>query len=275
MALTLKVVPPSQGARWVREGFVQFGRRPLAYTLLFVGFLMAAMLLAIVPYIGGVLQMMSLPLLSLGFMIATREAAHGRPFGPLAFIAPLRGPRERRQSLLVLCALYGAGAVLILLAVDAMSGQAMMRLQELIARSDSTPEEVDALLSEPGITTALFIGGLLAALMSLPFWHAPALVHWAGQKPGQALFSSTLAVWRNKGAFLVYGLTWTGVIFAFGTLTALVFGLFGARQLAAMAALPAGLMFSTAFYASLLATFDDSFGTTTGEPETRAAASGA
>lgn len=263
MALTLQVVPPLQGARWVREGFVQFTRRPLAYTLLFVIFLIAAMLLALVPLVGGLLQMMSLPLLSLGFMIATQDAQRGRPVGPQAFLAPLRGPRERRQSLLSLCVLYGVCAVLILLAVDALSGQAMLRLQQLVGQGDSTPEEVDALLGESGVTTALFGGGVLATLLSLPFWHAPALVHWAGQRPGQALFSSTLAVWRNKGAFLVYGLTWTLLIFAFGTFTALVFGLLGARQLAAMAALPAGLMFSTAFYASLLATYEDCFGTST------------
>jgi hypothetical protein len=38
----------------------------------------------------------------------------------------------------------------------------------------------------------------------VPFWHAPGLVHWGSQGVGQALFSSTLAVWRCRGAFVVY-----------------------------------------------------------------------
>ena len=260
MALTLRVVPALQGARWVRDGFVQFARRPLAYTLLFVMFLLAAMLLAVVPFVGGVLQMMSLPLLTLGFMIGTRQAQLDRPFGPQVFLQPFRGDASRRRSLLQLCMAYGAAAVAILLLVDAMSDQAMLRLQQMMSRGDSTPEEVDALLAEPGVSASLLTGGLLAALLSLPFWHAPALVHWEGQRPVQALFSSTVAVWRNKTPFLVYGLTWTLVILAFGTFTALIFDLLGARQLAALAALPGGLMFSTAFYASLLATYEDSFG---------------
>ena len=58
----------------------------------------------------------------------------------------------------------------------------------------------------------------LAACLSVPFWHAPALVYWQGQGVGQALFSSTLAVWRCKGAFLMYSLAWVGVIAIFGAL---------------------------------------------------------
>jgi hypothetical protein len=41
---------------------------------------------------------------------------------------------------------------------------------------------------------------------------------------------------------------------------ALVFGLLGARQLGSFIALPAGLLFSTVFYVSLLFTYSDSFG---------------
>ena len=56
----------------------------------------------------------------------------------------------------------------------------------------------------------------LAGALSIPFWHAPALVHWQGQSVGQALFSSTLALWRCKGAFFAYSLAWTAVIVIFG-----------------------------------------------------------
>ena len=99
----------------------------------------------------------------------------------------------------------------------------------------------------------------LAACLSVPFWHAPALVYWQGQGVGQALFSSTLAVWRCKGAFLMYSLAWVGVIAIFGALVGLLFALFDARQLAGVIAMPAGLMFSTVFYVSLLATYEGCF----------------
>ena len=99
----------------------------------------------------------------------------------------------------------------------------------------------------------------LASLLSLPFWHAPALVHWGGQGVGKALFFSTMACWRNIGAFTVYGLAWAGAILVFGALANVLAALTQQAQLIALAAVPAGLLFSTVFYASLYFTFNDCF----------------
>jgi hypothetical protein len=204
--------------------------------------------------------MMSLPLLSLGFMVASQSALLDGPVRPGQFIEPLRGDPRRRKTLLTLCAIYGVAAVAILILCDAVSGGAMQRLQTLMASAETPQAEIDALLAEPGVSAAVLLGALLATLLSIPFWHAPALVHWGDQGVGQALFSSTLAVWRSKGAFLVYGLAWVAVILVFGLVTALVLGLLGGGRIAGMLALPAGLLFSTVFYVSLLFTFNDSFG---------------
>ncbi len=99
----------------------------------------------------------------------------------------------------------------------------------------------------------------LAALLSVPFWQAPPLVYWQGQGVAQALFSSTLALWRCKGAFAVYALAWSAVIVAFAAVAALLFSLLGARQLAGVVAMPAALVFSTVFYVSLLFTYEGCF----------------
>ena len=69
-------------------------------------------------------------------------------------------------------------------------------------------------------------------------------------------------------SFVVYSLTWLGLIIAFGALAALLFGLLGMGQFAGIVALPAGLMFSTVFYVSLLFTFNDSFGGAQGRDTT-------
>jgi hypothetical protein len=127
-------------------------------------------------------------------------------------------------------------------------------------RETASATQIDAVLSEPGVALAAFTGAVLGSLLAVPFWHAPALVHWGGQRAAQSLFSSTVAVWRSKGAFLVYGLGWTALVLLFGLVTAVVFGLFGKAQYGSMLALPAGLVFSTVFYVSLLFTFNDSFG---------------
>ena len=132
---------------------------------------------------------------------------------------------------------------------------------QLIAKGgEAAQAEIDALLAEPRVTVGAALALVLGAALSVPFWHAPALVHWGGQTAGQALFSSALAVWRCKGAFTMYVLGWAGLILMFGLATAMVLGLLGMAQLAGLMGIPAGLVFSAVFYISLLFTFNDSFG---------------
>ncbi len=260
MTLSLKSVQAARGTRWIGDAWRLFMRRPLAFTALFAVFLFGALLVSLVPLLGGLMQMMALPLLSLGFMVASQSALLDGPVHPVQFIEPLRADPVRRRALLRLCVVYGVAAMAILLLCDSLSDNALGRLMALSAKGESAQAEIDAVLDEPGLASTALLLVTLGSLLSVPFWHAPALVHWGGQSVGQALFSSTLAVWRSKGAFLTYALAWAGLVLGFAVLSSLLFGLLGLRQLASLAAVPAGLMFSTVFYVSLLFTFNDSFG---------------
>jgi hypothetical protein len=248
-----------EGVQWMRDAFRLFLRRPLPFSAMFVSFLLVALLATLVPLVGSVVMLMALPLLSLGFMIASRAAQNDLPVNPGQFIEPLRGERSRRNTLLSLCAAYALGTVLIMTVSEWIDGGAFDRLQVLMAKGDEARAEMEALLADPRLMWGLVTRFGLAACLSVPFWHAPALVHWQGQSVGQALFSSTLAMWRCKGAFLMYSLAWVGVIAIFGALVGLLFSLFDARQLAGVIAMPAGLMFSTVFYVSLLFTYEGCF----------------
>lgn len=259
MALSLRSVPAAQGSRWVRDGFRLFGKHPLPFSLLFVVFLAAAALSSVVPLLGGMVMLAAVPLLSLGFMVASESALQGGPIHPGQFFSPLRGDPARRRSLLVLCGGYAAATLLILVLSHAVDDGAFEALQRLLAEGGK-PDEVEKLLADPGLQTGLMLRFGLIALLSVPYWHAPALVHWGGQGPAQALFSSTLALWRNKGALTVYLLAWFGLFTVFGVVTSLLLGLLGLGGMLAVVAMPAALIFSTVFYVSLLFTFNDSFG---------------
>lgn len=259
MALSIRQAAPSEGVQWTRDAFRLFLRRPLPFTAMFVAFLLVALVATLVPVVGGVVMLMSLPLLSLGFMLGSRAAQNDGPVHPGLFIEPLRGERVRRNALLTLCAAYALCTVLIMTLSEWVDGGAFDRLQVLMAKGDEARAEMEAVLADPRLMWGLVTRFGLAALLSVPFWHAPALVYWQGQGVGQALFSSTLAVWRCKGAFTMYSLAWVGVIAIFGALVGLIFSLFDARQLAGVIAMPAGLMFSTVFYVSLLATYEGCF----------------
>ena len=262
MALSIRQASPAQGVQWTRDAFLLFLRRPLPFTGMFVAFLLVALLATLLPLVGGVFMLMALPLLSLGFMLASQAALHDLPVHPGLFIEPLRGEPGRRNNLLSLCALYALATVAIMTLSDWIDGGSFERLQQLMAKGDEARAELEAILADPRLMWGLVTRFGLAACLSMPFWHAPALVYWQGQSVGQALFSSTFALWRCKGAFLMYSLAWFGVIAIFAAIAGLVFSLFDARQLAGLIAMPAGLMFSTVFYVSLLFTYEGCFSTT-------------
>lgn len=249
------------GVSWMRDAFRLFMRRPLPFAGMFISFLVVALLVTLVPLVGGVIMLMSLPLLSLGFMLASRAALNDMPVHPGQFIEPLRSDVPRRKAMLSLCMAYALGTVLIMSLSEWIDGGSFDRLQQLMAKGDEARPELEATLADPRLVWGLVTRFGLAALLSVPFWHAPALVYWQRQSVAQALFSSTLAVWRCRGAFLMYSLAWAGVIALFGAAAALVFSLFDAREMAGLVAMPAGLMFSTVFYVSLWFTYEGCFST--------------
>ncbi len=268
MPLLLKPVEASRGARWVRDALTLYLRRPLAFSMMFVVYLCAALLaLMLLPWVGGWVFLGSLPLLSLGFMVASQSALLDGPVHPGQFVEPLRGTPAKRRALLLLCLIFGACGMGILTLVDIVSHHAGQRVMELMTSGQANPEELAAIAEEPGLARAQLIGTLLFALLSVPFWHAPALVHWGSQGVGQALFSSTLALWRCKGAFLVYGAVWMAAMLGFSFVVSLLLALAGAVHLVPLVAGAAMLMFQTLFCVSLIFTFNDSFGGAQARPE--------
>jgi hypothetical protein len=258
-ALQLHAVTPGQGLLWVRSAFQLFFRRPFAFTGLFVMFMLAMLIATTLPWIGGALALATMPLLSLGFMLAARSALEGGPVHPGQFIEPLRG--ARRRPLLLLCGVHAAAGVLVIVLWNTLLGEPVQRFWELVAAGNASQEDLANAYFEESLQWSLAALTLLwGLLISAPFWYAAALVHWGGQSVAQAVFSSTVALWRTKGAFALYLLGWVGVSLLFSLMSGVVLGLLGMREAAAAAALPAMLMFSTAFYVSLYFGFTDTFG---------------
>ena len=260
--MKLRQVSAVHGARWVRHGFGVFLRRPLAFALLFMAFLVFGLLATRLGWVGSLLLLAVLPLVSLGFMLATARVLRGGFPSVAVFAEPLRQSRATTLAMVELGLLYAAATAAVMVLSDAVDGGRFEALQVALAGGGTAAagrDQVGALLADSRLQAGMLLRLALASLLSLPFWHAPALVHWARQGVGQALFSSTLACRRNKGAFAVYGCTWGVVIFGFGIAANLLAALLQKPQVVAMAAIPAGLLFSTVFYASLYATFADCF----------------
>ncbi len=260
MSLSLRSVSANQGALWMRDGFRLFGKHPLAFSLMFVAFLVAVSVVSIVPFAGAFVALSATPLLSLGFMVASESALNGGSVHPGQFFSPLKTDSTRRRSLLILCGLFGALILAVLWLAHTVDGGSLVKLQQLMQQAEPPQKQIEAIVESAEFQQGMLFRFGLMTLLSVPFWHAPALVHWGGQGPAQALFSSSLALWRSKGACVVYGLSWVALVMVFAVVTGLMLGLLGMRGLAGMLAVPAGLFFATVFYVSLIFTFNDSFG---------------
>jgi len=264
MGLRLFDVAPRQGWQWISQAFALWRKRPMSFVGLFTTFLLSELaLMALVPVVGGLLGLALVPMLSLGFMIASRSVLADGPVLARMYIAGLRVPdKPRRRAQWLLCGGYALGTVLVITAADWLDGgslDALMREMSKATPGEPSPAVVAA-MSEPQLLLGLVLRTALATLLSVPFWHASALVHWGGQGAGQALFSSTLALWRTRRAFLVYGLGWLGLMAALTTVSALLVLLLGLPRLMGTLAMVGALVASTVFYLSLWFCFVDTFG---------------
>lgn len=259
--MKLNIVPAGVGMRWVRKGIAVFFRRPLAIAGIFFMFLAFTALLSWLPLVGSALAMALVPAATVGLMAAAREVEEDRfPLPGMLLIGFRSGPAKTR-AMLVLGALYAAAVMLIIL-LSAMMDDG--KLAQMIADSDGSITR--DMLTDPAIQDALrssLNSVLLVSLLYLPvsvlFWHAPALVLWHEVPVIKSLFFSAIAVLRNAGAYLVYGLGWLGVTLAGWTLLLTTASLLGNMQVAVSGMFPLSLLIAAMFYASLWFTFHDSF----------------
>ncbi|HZE90308.1 MAG TPA: BPSS1780 family membrane protein [Rhizobacter sp.] len=255
--MQLKLVPAPRGALWVRQGFSAFALRPIAFSGLFTLFLFFVLVTLMIPWVGPVLLLTSLPLVTVAFMIATQQALQGRAPMPSVLVEPLRRGPSQVRALLRLGILYALASFVIVVLSDVLDGGKFQALQQAVA--GGKPEVFQPLLDDPQLQLGVLLRLAFAGLLAIPFWHAPALVHWGGLSAGKALFFSSVACWRNKAAFLVFGLAWAAVIMLAGLAANLLVAAWGQAESVALMTVPVALLVSTVFYTSLFFTFADCF----------------
>ncbi|HSV78559.1 MAG TPA: BPSS1780 family membrane protein [Ramlibacter sp.] len=245
--MKLNVVTPRTGLKWVREGVRTFMRQPLALAGLFFMYVTAVVVVSQIPVLGVLIGGLLVPAATLGLMAATAEASRGRFPMPSVLISSFRAGRQQARAMLVLGIIYTVGSVFA-------TGLARMLTGE---PTGGDAGEIDASV-------------LVALAFHLPlfmmFWHAPALVHWHGVSPPKALFFSVVAVVRNFGAHLVYGLGWLGVFVVAGSAFGLLGNLLGGPKLAQAMMMPVALLMAAMFSSSMYFTFRDSFAADTDVP---------
>jgi hypothetical protein len=197
-----RLVESRLGLTWLRSGFTLFHRQPLAWTLILLMYWAGMLLLAFIPLIGMVAPLILSPGLALGFMEIARAVDERRPPSPPLLISAFRSSRAR--PVLLLGVWYVIEILAILFITVLIDGGALFGW--ITGGAVPTAEEMGS------ARTAAVVGLLLYFPVMMSFWFAPQLVVWSDFTPLKALFFSFFAVWRNKGAFLRYLVTWIGVV---------------------------------------------------------------
>lgn len=266
MKLHLHHVPPRQGVTWLHQGWRVFRYAPLALTALLASYMVGSLLLGLLGWPGALLAFGTAPLLTLVFMLATHHLVQKRPVSLALWAQPFRLNPQRTRVQLQLALAFALLMGLALMAIEPFDAEVRERLATAMqawqeASTEATREAAQLRVAEVFADPTLVQGWLLRlgvlALLAVPFWHAPALVHWGGQGAAQALFASCLGLWHNRGAYLMNGLAWIGVLFAASTLLGLLALL--APPLMMVLLTPFSLLMGAVFYTGLYFGFADTF----------------
>lgn len=198
-------VSAKTGYVWFRQGIWLFRRNPLAFVTLFFTYLLAMMLVSLVPVIGAALPLLLIPGIAVGFMAACRDTIAGKQVLPTILIDGFRsyGPTVT-QRLLALGGLYIVSMAAVFACSALGDGGTLLKIMFGLGAENLGPEALDS----PGVRIAVLIAAALYAPVAMMFWFAPVLTAWHDVPPVKALFFSVVSCWRNKGAFTVYGLLW-------------------------------------------------------------------
>ncbi len=236
----------------------------------------------LIATVGGVLVAILTPALTVGFMQACRNASApgGLPAHPLTLFAPFRLGRRVLRSLLALGAIQVVALVLIVLA----SGTLQTSIDGATTPKEKPPAATAPAASPPSASTgaarpapatpasgeldeatvrreafARLMQGLLYMPIALLMWYAPILAAWHGLPAGKALFFSMVAVWRNLGPFVVYGLGWAAIWIGLSLAFGLLVGMIGSPNLATLLAVPLVMLLLTWMYCSMYPTYASVF----------------
>lgn len=251
--MQIQALRSATGWRWVRDSFRLLRRQPVALLAIVFLNLMLLSLSVVLPLVGSIAPLILTPGLMVGIMHAVRAADAGRMPSPSLLFAGFRDDGGNAWRPLLTLGLMNALATLSALALAALAdGGTLMRL----ATGQIGPDE--PAVGEASLLYAALMFMLVYTPVQMAMWYAPLLTAWHKVPPAKALFFSFMAVLRNKGAFVVYALSWFAVAFAASFVVRLLGAMLGdSPVLLSMVLSPLSLILITAVYCSFWPTYRD------------------
>ncbi|MBP7943526.1 MAG: hypothetical protein KAZ34_03255 [Polynucleobacter sp.] len=250
--MKLNSVAPKEGYTWIRQGIWLFKQNPLGFLMLVFMYVFVAQLAVLVPVIGIFAVLLLTPTLSVGFMTACRQAIQKERIRPSVYLAALQSTPIVRKRILQLGLVYAA---LILALSFILSLLVDFELLIPLMTNDK-PITAEAIRQ---IYLILFFGGLLYVPVAMLMWFSPVLVAWADMPVPQALFSSAIACWANRGAFFLYIAIWGAILIAIPLTIGSIFDALDLGQAASFIIAPISMAGLTVMHCSFFATWKACF----------------
>ena len=246
-------LPATAGWQWARDGFRLFMRQPLPLFAWALAISLMVLFATYTPPVGPLFFVALMPVVTLMTLSACKHIDADRTMLPSMWLKPLQKPGVFKKLMIMglsyagLCLL--AGFLAFMPFADALT--------EGVRAASVTQDLTPFLMAVRG---PLLVFAILYIIIAALFWHAPVLVAWHGVRLGQTLFFSGIACWRNKWAFLIYGLTWVAAFLTISYCGDLLVGLGLPRHLVGILQLPVniaagGLLYSS-FYPAYTSVFN-------------------
>lgn len=246
-------LPPSAGWLWVRQGYELFRRQPMPMFSWALNIGVLVLIASMLVPVGPALFVILMPAITVMTLEACRDIEAGKTVHPLLLWTLLRRPGMARR-------LFTMGAI-YLLGIIVAGVLAFLPFMGTLAEAANQVELESSLLPlMDAMRRPFIIFAVLYLMLAALFWHAPVLVAWHGMGLRKALFFSGVACWRNKGAFVLYGLAWAVLVFAFEILT-LLMGMVGLPgMMITLVQMPLSFVVAAILYCSFYPTYTTVFG---------------
>jgi len=236
------ILPVNAGWYWIQEGYRLCMRQPLAMFFWSMTLSLLITFSYLVPFFGQMALIIATPSLTFMTLAACQRIDSGEPMQLGMWSQPLRNGDTRKRLILLGVAYLVCCFVGGVLATAPFLGE----LTEVIQGEGQIDER--ALLE--AMQGPMLTFGILYVLISMFFWHAPALIGWHGIPMKRALFYSMVACWRNKWAFLVYGLSWAVIFVGMQLLGSLLSAIGLSADVVQLLMMPINIAVAAVLYAS-------------------------
>jgi uncharacterized membrane protein len=187
------------GVDWIGEGWKLFAKAPLMWVVSILVLFVLAIVVNIVPFIGGLAFQLLQPVFAAGFIVACRSLETGGEFELEHIFA---GFKKNFANLLVVGLILVAGGIALLLVFAVFAGFGLVTAFMTGDANNMLPA-----LMASGMSIAL--GTLVMLFLMIPllmaYWFAPALVMMHDMAPMAAMKTSFRGCLRNIVPFIVYG----------------------------------------------------------------------